>query len=92
MPPLVLAAAVCLLVFERHPPKEKINNAKIAEEAGVDCSYMMECYVSELVPHHQASDPRHRVMMSHSLVIASRHHVISSRLILSTRLIFRYLI
>jgi hypothetical protein len=44
-PPLVLAAAICILVFERHTPKEKITPGKVAKSAGQEHDQVMERYI-----------------------------------------------
>ena len=44
-PPLVLAAAICILVFERHTPKEKITTQKVAKTAGQAHDQVTECSV-----------------------------------------------
>ena len=50
-PPLCLAAAICILVFERHTPKEKITPERVAKAAGQSDSLVMDCYTNELLEH-----------------------------------------
>ena len=51
-PPLCLAAAICILVFERHTPKGgEIKAESVAKAAGQDESLVMDCYTCELLPH-----------------------------------------
>ena len=58
--PLVVAAAVCLLVFERHTSKAlegRQTDADIAAAASVAHADLMSCYTLELLPHvHELLD------------------------------------
>ena len=54
--PLALAAAVNLLVFERHPPKEKVTDKKIVEESEeqlIDLLKEMMSKVKEQIKNEQ---------------------------------------
>ena len=47
-----MAAAVCLLVIERNPPKEKVSFVgKIAAAAALEEEHLVGCYQSELLPY-----------------------------------------
>jgi hypothetical protein len=50
---LTLAAAVCVLVVERHPPKEKVLPETIATAAGLGEAEIIESYTMDLLPHLQ---------------------------------------
>lgn len=49
--PLCLAAAICMLVFERHTPKEKITTEKVAVSAGQPHAQVMDCFLNDLMLH-----------------------------------------
>jgi hypothetical protein len=51
--PLTLAAAVCVLVVERHPPKEKVLPENIAAAAGLGEAAVIDSYTMDLLPHLQ---------------------------------------